>query len=178
MGIRQTVSCERKENSRKAGFAGKAVLAAALASAPACVDVNVNPIPYDPTAPDGGACMIRIGCEAVEGNLREAENSAGSDTVTLGNGTLRFVQIVESGSARLAKLELAGCEAEPATVDVAPGASTTMTANEESFEVTVESMAYDASGLLVKVRVVPVASECPVDAGPDSSSDGGAGGSG
>ncbi|MEW6722257.1 MAG: hypothetical protein AB1324_03275 [Candidatus Micrarchaeota archaeon] len=155
-----------------------AAVAGTLMMAPGCVpDVTINNIPYDPNATDGGACVIRTDCEAVEGYLREAGNSAGSDSLALGNGTLRFVQLVESGSSRLARVEVSGCEAEAATADVAPGASSVLTANGESFEVTVQSMDYDASGLRVRVRAVPVDSACSMDAGLDSSSDGGAGGS-
>ncbi len=177
MGIRQTVSCERKgENGKKAGFAAKTVLLATLASAPACVDVNVNPIPYDPTAPDAGtACFTD--CSEASGILREEGNSAGSSTMNLGRATLGFKGLVDEGSAKAASLELSGCGEDTVSDALKPGETTTFTINgSESVSVSVETIDYDGAGLRVRVRAVPV---CEMDAGVDAAVEpDGAGGSG
>jgi hypothetical protein len=151
-----------------------AMLAGSLALAPSCTpDITVNNIPYDPNATDASTdCKAVTSCSTLASMLREPGNSAGPNTMEIDSAMLTLDGIEDSGSTKAADLRLTACGQE-ASYPLKPTETVVLTAGDDSIEVTVESMDYDAAGLRVRVSVTPV---CPdMDGG---SSDGGAGGSG
>ncbi|MEW6036278.1 MAG: hypothetical protein AB1529_06705 [Candidatus Micrarchaeota archaeon] len=148
---------------RQAAFAAKALLVGTLIAG--CTpDVHINNKFYDPNASDAG-CTSVTNCAKQAFSLRPNGSKAGPDRVALDGWTVRLVEISDSGSTKAAKLEFESCgqKAESAFL---PKTVATITAGRDSFSVSLDSIEYDAAGLMVYVSVAPA---CKNDAGAKKS---------
>ncbi len=151
---------ESEQVKRKTPFTAKALLATTLlvGAAPfgCTLKANVNIVPETDA---GGDCTAITSCETKTGYLREEGNSAGGNTLKIGDATLRLAGVVDQGSTKAANLEMTACD-EVASGTFVAGQESMLTTGNDSFNVKNEAIEYDASGLRVKVSVTPV---CPAE---------------
>jgi hypothetical protein len=166
-----------KDSKARTPFAAKAALIATIAGVSGILscapDVNIKYQGFDPNEPDAAPAACIGTCEKSAGILREKSNTAGTNEMSVGGAKLTFNGLVDEGSAKAAKFELAGCDGAKKSDSIKPGEDTIFTLSNnggtsESVRVTVKTMAYDGAGLLIEVEAKPLCGD----------EDGGAGGAG
>jgi hypothetical protein len=145
-----------------------AVVVAVSSGGQGCMpDVNITNKPYDPTMPDGGACLVVKNCnKPVSFDLRESSSSAGKNSATVEGATVSLGGIEDKDNTKAAKLKMEACSASSSAEETLKAKSSVrLTVGGQSFDVYVKSISYDSGGVLVSGTVTPV---CGTDGGVDT----------
>jgi len=136
-------------------------LAGSLALFGACTPgVTINDIYGNQDAAVTATCQPVTDNAVVD--LRPNGNSAGSNVAQLlGGATITLVSLLDQNGTKAAKLELDACGGK-ASATLEGSQTSALTINGQSVNVTVVSIAYDASGPIVRVQVYQAS---PVDSG-------------
>ncbi len=150
---KKTGGSERKRPLKKLAAAA---FAAGLVAG--CGDFVVNNYPYDPTADASTLCSVSTGeCLSKTVDFRESESTEGTSEHVVGNGVLRLEDTLGEPPTK-ATMVLAGCE-KTAEAELGVGETATLTINDDSYDVTVNDITTDSTGLKVNVTITPVCSE-------------------